>query len=103
MNLDSDLAELVAVGTSVVAAEHEISPPGEDNAYICLRAAAVTAVGRGQNWSRCGNGTCHAYLQQSVARIPSGPLVARINPHYACSNGIQAFTGRENAHRHRTF
>jgi hypothetical protein len=103
MDFDSDLAELVAVGTSVVAAEHEISSAGEHNAYICLRAAAVTAVGRGKNWSRCGNGTCHAYLQQSDARFPSGPLLARINPHYACSIGIQAFPGRENAHRHRTF
>ena len=103
MNLDSDLAELVAMGTRVVAAEHEVAAAGKHNAYICLRAATVTAVGSGQKWSRGGNGTCHAYLQRSVARIPSGPLVARINPHYACSIGIQAFPGRENAHRHRTF
>ena len=103
MNLDGNLTELVAVGTSVVEAEEQLAAAGKDNPYICLRAAAVTAVGRGQDWSRWGNGTCHAYLQRSVARNPSGPLLARINLVYPCSIGIQAFRRRENAHRHGTF
>lgn len=103
MNLNGNLAELVAVGTGVVEAEQQLSAIGKDNSYVCLRTAAVTAVGCGQNWSRGGNGTCHAYLQQSFARNPSGPLLARIIPDYACSTGIQAFRDRENAHRHGTF
>jgi hypothetical protein len=98
-----DLTELVAMGASVVEAEQQLTSARKDNAYICLRAAAVTTVGSGQNWSRWGNGACHAYLQQSVARNPSGPLLARVIPDYACSIGIQASTGRENAHRHGTF
>ncbi len=103
VDLNGDLPELVAVGTSVVEAEQQFAATGKDNAYICLRAAAVTAVGRGQGWSWWGNGTCHAYLQRSVARIASGPLLARIVPVYACSTGIQAIYGGENAHRQGTF
>ena len=52
MNLNGDLTELVAVGSSVVTAEEEISAAGENNAYIRLRAAAVTTVGRIENWVR---------------------------------------------------
>ncbi len=103
VNLDGHLAELVAVGTSVVEAEQQFAAAGKNNADIGLRAAAVTAVGCRQSWGRWGNGSCHAYLQRLVARKPSGPLLPLIVPVYACSTGIQAFLGRENAHRHRTF
>ena len=75
MDLDSDFIELGAVGPCVVAAEHKVSAAREDDAYVCLCAAAVTAIERskdGRNWSRCGICTCHAYLQQLVARIRSG-------------------------------
>jgi hypothetical protein len=102
VDLSGNLAELVAVGSGVVDAEQEFAAAGEHNADIGLRATTVTAVDRGK-WSRWRNGTCHAYLQQSVARIPSGPSLARIDPHYACSTGIQACVGRENAHRRGTF
>ena len=103
MDLDGDLSELVAVSTGVVEAEEQLASAGKNNAYICLRAAPVTAVGRGQSWYWWRNGSGHAYLQRSVGRKASGPLLARIDPVYACCTGIQAFLGRENAHRHGTF
>jgi hypothetical protein len=52
MNLNGDLAELVAVCSGVVAAEKEIATTGENNAYVRLRAAAVTTVGCIENWNR---------------------------------------------------
>ena len=75
MDLESNFIEHGTVCPSVVAAEHEIASTRKDDAYICLGAAAVTAIERsknGRNWSRCGICTCHAYLQQLVARIRSG-------------------------------
>ena len=52
MNLDGNLTELVAVCTSVVAAEEQIATTGKNNAYIRLGAAAVTTVGCIENWLR---------------------------------------------------
>lgn len=89
VDLEGNLIELGPVSTSVVSAEQKIAAAGEHHAYVCLGSAAIAAVGRSKNWSRCGNGTCHAYLQQSVARNPSGPLLARISTHHACSNRIE--------------
>jgi hypothetical protein len=103
VDLDGDLSELVAVSAGVVKAEKELAAAGKNNAYICLRAAPVTAVGRGQSWSWWRNGSGHAYLQRSVGRKASGPLLARVDPVYACCTGIQALLDRENAHRHGTF
>lgn len=89
MDFHGDLAELVTVGAGVVPAEQELST-WENKAYVCLCTATVTAVGRSKDWSvGSGSGTCHAYLQRIVARDPSGQSLACINPHYACSIGVQ--------------
>lgn len=76
--LQRDLIKLGSMSPRVMAAEHEVSATREDDAYICLGAAAVAAVEggeEGRDWSRGGNGTCHAYLQHLAARIRSGPLL----------------------------
>ncbi len=74
MDLQSNFIELGSVSPSVVTTEHEVSAAWEHDAYICLGAAAVTAIKGGKNrrdWSRCDIGTCHAYLQQLIARFRS--------------------------------
>jgi hypothetical protein len=86
VNLKGNFVELGAVRPCVVTTEHEVSTAREDDAYICLGAAAVTAVEGGKNrrdWSRCGICTCHAYLQQLVTRFRSELRLA-LQPHYAC-------------------
>jgi hypothetical protein len=75
VDLESDLVKLGTVSTCMVAAEHEIASTWEDDSYVGLGAAAVTAIEGIKNWrdwSRCDIGTCHAYLQQLVARFRSG-------------------------------
>jgi hypothetical protein len=52
VNLNSDLAELVAVRSGVVAAEEEIASTCKNNPYVRLRAAAVTTIGCIENWNR---------------------------------------------------
>jgi hypothetical protein len=95
MNLDGNLTELVAVCTSVVTAEEKIAAAGKNNAYIRLGAAAVTTVGRIENWNwnGCGNGTCHSYLQQLGACNASWPSLLMLCPHYACLNLVHASFG----------
>ena len=60
MNLNGDLAELVAVCSGVVAAKKEIAAAGENNAYVRLRAAAVTTVRSRQGRAR---GECCSHLR----------------------------------------
>ncbi len=71
MDLGRKLIELGAVSACMVSAEQELTAAGEHHAYICLGATAVTTVYRSKDWSRCGNGTCHAYLQQLVVGFRS--------------------------------
>jgi hypothetical protein len=72
VDLHGDLVQLAAVGPGVVAAEQQIRAARKDNANVSLGAATVTAIGGSENRSRSGNGTSHAYPQQSVVHFASG-------------------------------